>query len=276
MKLETNPPADSTAVTDNKSLNLDCLTNIYSDKNIFLHPFNGDQKGNDKTNALLPAVTLIDEKSTGNDKSSTPAHDRTGEASGLLSVSTSVTNNADIWGKDHLISMGELTTKMKAEGVSKQDFDKLDKLEKEFDHLPANQRWKVAEEIGDMAKQWNKGAHVGALSLEEMARLYIEFDKVARLDGDGNTVSAQDLKILDQAVTHETAQAVAEAGPGPDKHQRPHASGPAGPSDIPPPPNPNPEPTTKFVPSQKAVRETTSDAVRDSHHQSPLAPPVPG
>jgi hypothetical protein len=197
MNIEFNHNNDSVAQSDNKSLFANISNQVYNDKTSFTNTF----RQNERNTADLHELKIVDEKGSPSN-SDLP----------LFTVSSSVLEKADIWGKDNLVTMGELATKMKSQGVSGDDFKTLDQIAAKLKTTPENENYVFAEQIGQMANKWNKGADTDKYSLEEMARLYVQFDQVARLDGNGNSVSRKDLEINEAAVEKVHPRAAADGG----------------------------------------------------------------
>jgi hypothetical protein len=120
-----------------------------------------------------------------------------------LWVSEAALKQADIWGKDNLVTMGELTTEMRRMGFSADDMKKLDEIEKRLEKVPAGQpNGDIVEDLNKMTDKWIKSKNPGATDedvvlnpADSMARMYVQFKQLAALDGNANSITLTDLKI---------------------------------------------------------------------------------
>lgn len=133
-------------------------------------------------------------------------------------ISEGNASSADIWGKDGLVSKGELATKLHALGFSNDDLKELDKL----GQSGADDTISVAAKgsrIFEMAKakadRHQEPDRLGQIDrLDDLATLYCGFDIFASLDGDASTISRADIAAYNKKQLSSNAPASPTDFPG--------------------------------------------------------------
>jgi hypothetical protein len=106
-------------------------------------------------------------------------------------------SSADIWGKDGLLSKGELATKLHALGFSNDDLKELDRLGRsgaDDTVSAAAKECRIFEMAKAKADRHQEPDRLGQIDrLDDLATLYCGFDIFASLDGDASTISRADI-----------------------------------------------------------------------------------